>query len=89
MKKKLVLPEFENEDDELEFWCNIDLSEYFESSDFKPFDLDRFLAEHRDLETTRVTLWLPVDLVKRYRDKADKLDVSYQDLMEQQLVKGA
>ena len=35
MKKQLVVPEFQNEAEEAEFWAKLDLSEYFEPSDFK------------------------------------------------------
>ena len=35
MKKQLKVPKFKNEDQEREFWSKIDLSEYFEPSDFK------------------------------------------------------
>ena len=34
MKKPLVLPKFKNEDEEREFWYNIDLTDYFEPGDF-------------------------------------------------------
>src|SRR3954464_13309918 len=35
MRKKLIVPRFKNETDEARFWANLDLSEYFEPSDFK------------------------------------------------------
>jgi len=35
MKKPLVLPKFKDEDKERDFWDKIDITEYFESSDFK------------------------------------------------------
>jgi len=35
MKKKLVVPKFKNEAEEARFWARLDLSEYFEPSDFK------------------------------------------------------
>jgi len=34
MKKQLKLPKFKNEDEEADFWNNLDLTEYFEPSDF-------------------------------------------------------
>lgn len=89
MKKKLVLPKFKNEDEEHEFWVNIDLSDYFEPSDFKHFDLEQFLKEHSGSKTTRVTIRIPTKIVRRYKEKALELDVPYQSLMKQQLAKGA
>jgi predicted DNA binding CopG/RHH family protein len=35
MKKPLVLPKFKDEDEERDFWDKIDITDYFESSDFK------------------------------------------------------
>lgn len=35
MKKKLVVPKFKSEAEEARFWAKLDLSEYFEPSDFK------------------------------------------------------
>ena len=35
MKKQLKIPKFKNEDEEAEFWANLDLSEYLEPSDFE------------------------------------------------------
>lgn len=35
MKKIFKIPKFRNEDDEREFWWKMDLSEYFEPSDFE------------------------------------------------------
>lgn len=35
MKTKLVVPKFKNEDEERDFWDKIDITEYFEPSDFK------------------------------------------------------
>lgn len=89
MKKKLVVPKFKNEDEEHEFWVNIDLADYFEPSDFKHFDLERFLKEHAEPKTTRVTMRIPTKIVKRYKEKALEFDVPYQSLMKQQLAKGA
>lgn len=35
MKKRLNIPKFKNKDEERKFWANLDLSEYFESSNFE------------------------------------------------------
>ena len=88
MKKKLRIPKFKNEEEECEFWEKIDLSDYLEPSDFKHFDLDKFLAEHSDPKTTRMTIRIPTDIIKSYKKKASELDVPYQSLMKQQLARG-
>ena len=89
MKKKLVLPKFKNEEEEHDFWVNIDLSDYFKLSDFKHFNLEQFLKEHQESKTTRVTIRISTDVVKSYKEKAQELDVPYQSLMKQQLARGA
>ncbi len=35
MKKELILPIFDDEDVERDFWANVDLSAFFEPEDFK------------------------------------------------------
>jgi len=89
MKKKLVLPKFKNEDEEHDFWEKIDLSEYYKAKDLKHFDVTQFLKEHEEPKLTRVTIRIPADIVKRYKQKASQIDVPYQSLMKQQLAKGA
>ncbi len=88
MKKKLIVPKFKNEEDEHRFWVNIDLSDYFESADFKHFSLEQFLKEHQEPKTVRITIRVPTDVIKGYRKKASRLDVPYQSLMKQQLANG-
>lgn len=89
MKKKLIMPKFKTEEEEHEFWMNIDLSDYFKPSDFKHFDLEQFLKEHEEPKITRVTIRIPTKIVKLYKEKASELDIPYQSLMKQQLAKGA
>ena len=89
MKKKLVIPKFKNEDEEFAFWSKIDLSDYFDSSDFKHFDLKKFLEEHQRPRTKRITMRLPESLVAKVKQQAEKLDVPYQSLMKIYIQKGA
>lgn len=89
MKKKLVLPKFKNEDEEHDFWEKIDLSEYYEAKDLKHFNAAKFLQEHEQPKITRVTMRIPTDIVRSYKQKASQIDIPYQSLMKQQLAKGA
>lgn len=82
-----MVPKFKNEEQEHKFWDAIDLSDYFEPSDFKHFDLEQFLKVHGEPKTTRITIRIPSAVVKRYKAKASELDVPYQSLMKQQLAK--
>jgi len=35
MKQKLEIPKFENENQERQFWSNLDLTDYFDPSNFE------------------------------------------------------
>lgn len=88
MKKRLVLPEFKNEEEEHGFWANLDLSEYYDAKDFKHFDLKEFLKKHAKPKTKRITIRIPSDWIDKAKRKAEKLDVSYQSLLKQYISKG-
>ena len=77
MKKLLKLPKFKNEDQEREFWSKMNLSDYFESSDFQP-------VYFPDLKPTSqpISLRLPKYLLNRLREKANFLSVPYQTLIK-------
>ena len=83
MKKKLVLPKFKNEDEEREFWSNIDLSEYYEPSDFK-----RVSFPNLKPTTRSVSIRIPNYLLTRVKEKANELAVPYQTLIKQYIQKG-
>ncbi len=84
-----MLPKFKNENEEHDFWEKIDLSEYYEAKDLKPFNVTEFLKVHAEPKTTRVTIRIPTNIVRQYKKKASEFDVPYQSLMKQQLAKGA
>ncbi len=76
MKKLLKLPKFKNEDEEAEFWANIDLSEYYE-----PSDMERVSFPNLKPTTQRVTMRVPSFMLNRLKSKANELDVPYQSLI--------
>src|SRR6266571_7733721 len=86
MKKKLVVPEFQNEAEEAAFWAKLDLSEYFEPSDFKrgvvfPSLKQSELTEQSKMKTKYVTIRFPEQLIDEAKEKAQKLKVPYQKLV--------
>jgi predicted DNA binding CopG/RHH family protein len=89
MKKKLKVPKFKNEEEEFKFWAGLDVSAYFEPSDFKSFDLDDFLTKQAKPKTKRITMRLPEVLISKVKSQARELDVPYQSLMKQYIQKGA
>lgn len=84
MKKKLVLPKFKNEDEERDFWAKLDLSEYYEPEDLEPVSFPNLKPTSRP-----ISIRLPVYLINRIKEKANKIAVPYQSLMKQWLYKMA
>lgn len=83
MKKKLILPKFKNNDEELMFWSKIDLSDYYDADDFKRFDIDElFDRDNNRNKTSRITMRLPEKLIHKVKQQAQSLDVPYQSLMK-------
>jgi len=83
MKKPLILPEFKNEDEEREFWANIDLTDYFESSDFHSVSFPNLKPTTRS-----ISIRLPKYLINRVKEIANELDIPYQALIKQYIHKG-
>lgn len=83
MKKQLILPKFKNEDEERNFWDKIDITEYFEPSDLKK-------VVFPNLKRTKklISIRLPEKLILEVKQKASKLHVPYQQLMQQILQQG-
>jgi uncharacterized DUF497 family protein/predicted DNA binding CopG/RHH family protein len=83
MKKPLNLPEFKNEDEERDFWDKIDISEYFEPSDFK-----RVVFPNLKPTKRLISIRLPDDLIAEVKQKAKKDDIPYQQLIRQYIRQG-
>ena len=83
MKKPLKLPKFKNEDEEREFWWNLDLSEYFEPSDF-----ERVSFPNLKPTTRPISIRIPEYLLNRLKEKANEINVPYQSLIKQYIKKG-
>ncbi len=83
MKKPLVLPKFKNEDEEVKFWDKIDLTEYFEPSDFKHVAFPNLKRTKR-----LISIRLPEELISKVKEKASKLEMPYQSLIRQYIQQG-
>lgn len=78
MKKPIDLPKFESEDEEREFWANIDLSEYIEPSDSKKVSFPNLKP------TTRpISIRFPEYVIDAVKERANKLGVPYQALIKE------
>ena len=83
MKKPLVLPKFKNEDEERDFWDKVDITEYFEPSDFKRVAFPNLKPTKR-----LISIRLPDDLIGEVKEEAEKLDVPYQQLIRKYIRQG-
>ena len=84
MKKQLKIPKFKNEDAERDFWAKLDLSEYYEPSDF-----ERVSFPNLKPTTRPVSIRIPEYLLNRVKEKANEINVPYQSLIKEYIKKGA
>lgn len=84
MKKKLNIPKFKNEDTEREFWANLDLSEYFEPSDFERVSFPNLKPTSR-----AISIRIPEYLLNRVKEKANEINIPYQSLIKEYIKEGA
>jgi predicted DNA binding CopG/RHH family protein len=83
VKKKLKVPKFKNEDEEREFWWNLDLSEYFEPSDF-----ERASFPNLKPTTRSISIRIPEYLLNLVKEKANEINVPYQSLIKEYIKRG-
>ncbi len=83
MKKQLKIPQFKNEDEERKFWWNVDLSEYFEPSDFVPVSFPNLKPTSRP-----ISIRIPAYLLNRVKEKANAINVPYQSLIKTYIQQG-
>lgn len=83
MKKKLILPKFKNEDEERDFWSDLDLTEYFEPSDFVPVSFPNLKPTSRS-----ISIRMPEWLLDRLKEQANKINIPYQSLIKTYVQRG-
>ena len=84
MKKRLVVPKFKSEKEEAEFWSSLNLSEYFDPSDFRRGVQFPYLKRSKRL----ISIRFPEELIGKVKEKANKLEVPYQSLIRQYVKQG-
>jgi predicted DNA binding CopG/RHH family protein len=80
MKKPLNVPKFKNEDEEFEFWSNLDLSEYFEPKDAVSVSFPNLKPTSQS-----ISLRIPVMLLNKIKEQANAVGVPYQSYIKTQL----
>ena len=83
MKKKLKIPKFKNQDQEFEFWSDLDLSEYFEASDFVPVSFPNLKPTAKS-----ISLRMPNYLLGQVKQQANAIDIPYQALIKKYISEG-
>lgn len=83
MKKQLKVPKFINEDEERDFWSRIDLSEYFEPSDFERVSFPNLKPTSRS-----ISIRIPEYLLVQLKEKANAINIPYQSLIKLYISKG-
>ncbi|MEA3338263.1 MAG: BrnA antitoxin family protein [Chloroflexota bacterium] len=81
MKKTLEVPEFKNEDDEREFWAQINLADYYEPEDAKPVVFPNLKPETRP-----ISIRFPVYVLDALKERANLMGVPYHALIKQAVV---
>jgi len=83
MKKQLKVPTFKNEAEERKFWLKLDLSEYFEPSDFEPVIFPNLKPTSHS-----ISIRIPDYLLMRLKEQANALNIPYQSLIKQYISHG-
>lgn len=82
MRKQLKLPKFKSEDEEREFWAKVDLSDYFEPSDFEEVSFPNLKPTSRS-----ISIRIPEYILNRIKEEANEINVPYQSLIKGYLKK--
>ena len=71
------MPRFKNEDEERNFWAKINLTDYYEPSDFEPVSFPNLKPTSR-----AISIRLPEYLIDRIKEQANAINVPYQSLIK-------
>jgi len=81
MKKKLEIPEFANEDEERDFWANVDLSDHFEPDEFTEASFPNLKPTSRP-----ISIRFPEYVLDAVKTKANEMGVPYQALIKEAVI---
>jgi predicted DNA binding CopG/RHH family protein len=81
MKKQLEIPEFANEDEERDFWADINLADYYEPADARPVVFPNLKPASQP-----VSIRFPVFVLDALKERANKMGVPYHALIKEAVV---
>jgi len=87
MKKQLKWPNFKDDNTVGKWLDSTDFSEYLESSDLKPFDIEKLLKNTKP-KTRKMTIRIPEKWIVQAKAAANQLDIPYQSLLKQLIHQG-
>ncbi len=82
MKKPLELPEFANEDEERDFWAEVNLADYYEPEDADPVSFPNLKPTSRS-----ISIRFPEYVLDAVKERANAMGVPYQSLIKEAVVK--
>ena len=77
MIKQLKIPKFKNENQERIFWSKIDLTKYFDKTDFSSIVFSNLKPSSRS-----ISIRIPEYLLIRLKEQANELNIPYQSLIK-------
>jgi len=83
MKKKINIPKFKDENEERDYWSKINLSDYFESADFRPAAFPELKPSSRS-----ISIRIPEFMLIRVKEQANELNIPYQSLIKKYIAEG-
>jgi predicted DNA binding CopG/RHH family protein len=82
MDKKIKPPIFANEDEERDFWANVDLSAHFAPDDFAEVSFPNLKPS-----SVPVSIRFPEYVLDAVKEQANKMGVPYQALIKEAVAK--
>ena len=82
MKKPLELPEFANEEEERQFWADINLADYYE-----PKDAERVSFPNLKPTSRAISIRFPEYVLDRVKERANAMGMPYQALIKEAVIK--
>lgn len=82
MKKRLEMPEFASEDEEREFWAQVNLADYYE-----PDDAEEVIFPNLKPTSRSISIRFPEYVLDRVKEVANARGVPYQALIKEAVIK--
>lgn len=82
-KNLIPIPDFNNEQEEDQFWQKAELENYFNFDKFEPISFPNL-----KLTTKQITIRMPIGMIDQLKTQAHRLDMPYQTLAKQLIMKG-